>query len=133
MIRVGCISTNNARTFIWSFCWLVTRNYYFVCWLNSKTLSCVALSLSLCSIVARIFNVFIDIGLAPRPSYNLFLLAIIFGAAFLICRWSLAHSSVVRLEGLDAYLSYLWLDVSYKFLLDFFLRFFTNYLLHLFT
>ena len=80
-------------------------NNDFMSWLNSKALTCITLSLCLLDIVIRIFNILIHIRFTPRPCYYLFLLTICFGAAFLICWWSLTNSSIIRLQSLNTHLS----------------------------
>jgi len=105
LVSVSSVGANDACAFVRGFGGLITWNNDFMSWLNSKTLTCITLSLCLLDIVIRIFNILIHIRFTPRPCYYLFLLTICFGATFLICWWSLTNSSIIRLQSLNTHLS----------------------------
>lgn len=133
LVCVGSIGSNDTCTFVWSFGGLITRNNYFMSWLDSKALTCIPLSLYLLDIVIGIFNIFIHIWFTSWPCYDLFLLAICLGSTFFICWWSLTNSSIAGLQSLNADLCNLRLNISDQPLLNFILWFFSCNLLYLFS
>jgi hypothetical protein len=97
LVCVGSVRSDDACAFIGSFGRFVTRNYDFMSWLNSEALTSVALWLCLLHIDIWAFNVFIDVGFAPRPGDYLLFLTLCFGTIFLFCGWPLTYSSIIGL------------------------------------